>query len=616
MRRNASQRANQMSIENEPTTSNKEEEVQPLQSTNDESMDRRILKLVHQCAASSNQYVIRPAYLASHLGLSLDDATSELCGLMSAVGGGERGASFVFEKVETPDASTMTMVFTFPSDFEARALSYRRKMNWYQRLKNFSTVIVKAVKIFTAFGLIISLAVIMVAGVCLLVAAVIAMARGGGRNNNNHQILMRKLRFLLLQLRQILWLYAICGSDQGDPFMREVAGDLALMLSCCVGNPMHMWFWMRMGGRRRNGGGLFRYSQRRGWGMRNWRGDNRIDDEDGVAMIRRGSWSANQHEEMPSPNSSSSIDNTSSSLQQKGLLSVAVEFLFGPSNNENETIAAANIVQAETSQDELNKWKFRAAIIMSISTASEGKGVSLRELLPYTDNPPSSINDASALRETMKIVTYFNGKPAKNLSSDSIGGIDAQFYFPEIMAEIETEFFGISQNIMSLSSSTFAPPSNPTQPSITKLLYKSDEEEHIFDASGGMPQYLFEKPTFFTYLSKKQFSQCLFLGMLNFIGVLSVRSALMPGGLFDLSIAAALALDADDAASGSSRRRRRYNGDMWISVGSAVALKILNMLQFYAILFFLLPTVRLMILMLQNFCIDRRNRRRMSFVTE
>ena len=599
-----------------PATSNNEEEVQPLSSAaNDESLDQRILKLVHQCTTDSNQYVIRPAYLASHLGLSLDDATSELCGLMSAVGGGEDGASFVFEKVQTPDASTMTMVFTFPSDFEARALSYRRKMNWYQRLVNFTTVLVKAVKIFTAFGLIISLAVVMIAGICLLVAAVVAMARGGGRNNNNHQVLMRKLRFLLLQLRQILWLYAICGSDQGDPFMREVAGDLALMLSCCVGNPMHMWFWMRMGGRRRRGGGLFRYSQRRGWGMRNWRGDNQIDDEDGVAMIRRGSWGNNHHEEVPPPDSSSSFESTSSSLQQRGLLSVAVEFLFGPSDNENETNTTNNI-QGDITQDELNKWKFRAAIIMSLSAASEGKGVSLRQLLPYTDNPPTSINDASALRETMKIITYFNGKPADNALSDSIGGIDAHFHFPEIMAEIETEIFAMSQNIMSLSSSTFAPPSNSIQPSITKLLYRSEEDELMYDASGSMPQYLYEKPKFLTHLSKKQFSQCLFLGALNFIGVISVRSALLPGGLFDLSIAAALAVDADDAGDASSRRRRRHNRDMWISLGSVVALKVLNVLRFYANIFFLLPIVRLVILMVLNYCIDRRNQRRMSFAAE
>ena len=532
---------------------------------------------------------------------------------MSAVGGGEDGASFVFEKVETPDTSTMTMVFTFPADFENRALSYRRKMNWYQRLRDFSKVVVKAVKIFTAFGLIISLAVLMIAGICLLVAAVVAMARGGGQRGNQHQVLMQKLRFLLLQLRQILWLYAICGGgSQDDPFMREVAGDLALMLSCCVGNPMHMWFWMRMGGRRRRGGGLFGLSQRRGWRMGNWRGDtDNNTDEDGVAMIQRGSWGNDQNN--PQRSDSSASFDSQSSQQQRGLLSVAVEFLFGPNESANNSINR----QGSLSPEELEKWKFRAAIIMSLSAASEGKGVSLRELLPYTDNPPASTNDASALRETMKIITYFNGKPADTTSSEATGGIDACFHFPEIMAEMETGIYDVSQKIMSLSSSDFAaPPNMDSKHSITKLLYKSDDDEGVISPSGGIPQYMYEKPKFLTHLSRKQFSQCLFLGALNLIGIISVQSALLPGGLFDLSIAAAMATDADSNGATSSRRRRRHSQDVWIAFGSVVVLKLLTVLRFYAFVFFLLPLIRLAILMVTNYLVDRRNQRRLGFITE
>ncbi|KAL7509726.1 hypothetical protein ACHAXN_006692 [Cyclotella atomus] len=604
-----------MSSEDSHTTdASASEEARPLSSNNEESLDQRILQLVHQCPLNdSNQHVIRPAYLASQLGLSLDDATSELCGLMSAVGGGEDGASFVFEKVETPDASTMTMVFTFPSDFEARALSYRRKMNWYQRLVELSTVVVKAVKIFTAFGLIISLAVLMIAGICLLVAAVVAMARGGGQRGNQHQVLMHKLRMLLIQLRQILWLYAICGGgSQDDPFMREVAGDLALMLSCCVGNPMHMWFWMRMGGRRRRGGGLFGLSERRGWRMGNWRVDNtQSEGDDGVAMIRRGSWNNNQNNPQRSE-SSSSFDSQTSIQQQRGLLSVAVEFLFGP----NESSNSAGFRQG-LSAEELDKWKFRAAIIMSLSAAAEGRGVSLRELLPYTDNPPASENHAAALRETMKIITYFNGKPADNASSEATGGIDACFHFPEIMAEMETGIYDVSQKIMSLGSSDFAAPlNNETKRSITSLLYKHDEEDDANTSSGDIPHYLYEKPKFLTHLSRQQFVQCLFLGTLNFIGIISVQSSFMPGGVFDLSIAAAMAADANVSGATGSRRRKRYNSDMWIAFGSAIFLKLLKVLRFYANIFFLFPLIRLVILMINNYLIDRRNQRRLSYVTE
>lgn len=603
-------------------TSEEGEEVQPLSPTNIESLDQRILKLLAKYPVNeSNCHVIRPAYLASQLGLSLDDATSELCGLMSAVGGGDGNASFVFERVEIPetsassDTSAMTMVFTFPSDFEGRALSYQRKMNWYQRLVNVSAVIVKAVKIFTAFGLIFSLLVIIIVGVCLLVAGVIAMARGGGRNQNHHQILMHKLRFLLLQLRQILWLYAICGGGgQDDPFMREIAGDLALILSCCVGSPMNMFFLMRMGGGRRRGGGLYNLSQRRGWGSptwrsRNWRRNHDVD-EDGVAMIRRGSWGNNQNTEEDRPNrsNSSSSFGSQTSQQQRGLLSVAVEFLFGPSDSDDEI--------ANSSSYELEKWKFRGAMIMALSAASEGKGVSLRELLPYTDNPPASIDDASTLRETMKLITYFNGKPANRVSSELSGGIDAYFFFPEIMAETETDIYALSQRIMSLGSSEFAPPPNTTSESnIIGLLYKNDEDnETDFEVpEGTVPKYFYERRKFLTHLSRKQFNQCLFLGFLNFIGIISVQGALMPGGIFELSISTAMAIDADMSGATTSRRRKQFNFWIWLA---PTILKLLKVLRFYSIIFFLLPLVRLVILMIQNYFIDKRNQRRLHFVTE
>ena len=105
----------------------------------------------------------------------------------------------------------------------------------------------KALKVFTAFGLVISLAVLIVAAICVLVAALIAMARGGNGHHRNG--LMHRVRYLFLQLRSILWLYAICGSavdGNQDPFLREVAGDAALMLSLFCGNPMHPFFWVSL----------------------------------------------------------------------------------------------------------------------------------------------------------------------------------------------------------------------------------------------------------------------------------------------------------------------------------------------------------------------------------
>ena len=242
--------------------------------------------------------------------------------------------------------------------------------------------------------------------------------------------------------------------------------------------------------------------------MGNWRGDtDNNTDEDGVAMIQRGSWGNDQNN--PQRSDSSASFDSQSSQQQRGLLSVAVEFLFGPNESANNSINR----QGSLSPEELEKWKFRAAIIMSLSAASEGKGVSLRELLPYTDNPPASTNDASALRETMKIITYFNGKPADTTSSEATGGIDACFHFPEIMAEMETGIYDVSQKIMSLSSSDFAaPPNMDSKHSITKLLCKFDDDEGMISPSGDIPQYMYEKPKFLTHLSRKQFSECLLLG--------------------------------------------------------------------------------------------------------
>ena len=105
-------------------------------------LDDRVISVVR----SSPDCTIRPARLSSELGISVEDATAELCGLLRAVGGGEDGASFRFEEVGANASTTTaasadgsvgakmksratatTMVFTFPPDFEALAKRFRRK---------------------------------------------------------------------------------------------------------------------------------------------------------------------------------------------------------------------------------------------------------------------------------------------------------------------------------------------------------------------------------------------------------------------------------------------------------------------------------------------------------
>lgn len=560
--------------------------------------DIDILELVRNSSSENNDdkhcHVVRPAQLVSSLGLSIDDATRELCGLLSAVGGGEDGASFIFEKVEHPDAATATtttsMVFTFPKDFEKRALRHRRNADLKQRLQTLSIGVVKAIKIFTAFGLIISLAVLIIAGICLLVAAVIAMARGGhggGGGHRNHP-LMHRVRFLFFELRQILWLYAICGGGMGggnqDPFLREVAGDLAMMMSVCCGNPMHIFFWMRLG----------RMSRRWGRGgevARRWGGSTYNNDMDGIAMMRRGTWGDDNDTQQSQP------------VEQRGLLSVAVEFLFGPSDDES----CNN--KLTTSRRVLERWKFRASIIIALSSSSGGNGVSLRELLPHVDNPPKSADDASAMSEAMKIVTYFNGKPVDCDNGSS--NMDARFCFPELMAEMNHDINATTQRLFSLGSSEFAGSSSDMN--ISSILYKEEEDTNYSIASSssnGTPLFLYERPFVLTELSRQQFGQCVFLGLLNFVGVIWIQNALSPGGLLQLPVAAAAAA----AASGSSRRSKRQGNDKLLAAVSFLILGLFKILRFYAGLFFAIPLCRLVIILLRNYGVQKRNERRQQFV--
>ncbi|KAL9188731.1 hypothetical protein ACHAXT_007109 [Thalassiosira profunda] len=545
-------------------------------------LDERILSIVRRVPKNAEgRRTIRPALLASELGLSVEDATKELCGLLSAVGGGEDGASFVFERVEMPGvdggkaaaATTTTMVFSFPEDFAARAKRFRRSAEWKQRLHALTVGVVKAVKVFTAFGLIISLAVLIIAGICLLVAAVIALARGGhgGGGHRNHP-LMHRLRYLFFQLRQILWLYAICGSavdGNQDPFMREVAGDLAFMLSLCCGNPMHPFFWFRVGGMRRR---WARVRRTRGWGG--------YDGEmDGITMMREGAWGGdNDQSAQPSRRGSS----FNSAEQQRGLLSIAVEFLFGPSD-------APSGSSGMPPPKELEKWKFRAYIVMTLSTTSEGNGVSLRDLLPYVDNPPASAEDPSAIRETLRIVTYFNGRPVD--SDEASSGLDARFCFPEIVSEMDC------QRLVTLGGSKFAPPAFSGSRPLSTILYRDEGADFgsSENASGGIPDYLYEQPLVLTELSREHFGQCALLGLLNFVGVIWIRNAMAPGGLLELSAA------------------RSRNGSL-MALASILVLKLMNVLRFYAVLFFMLPFCRLVIVLVRNWLVERRNKRRLSFV--
>lgn len=563
-------------------------------------LDERILAVIRR-TRKDNEYghrTLRPATLVSELGLSIEEATRELCGLLSAVGGGEEGASFKFERVEMPPPLdnnnggeeavgslevTMTMVFTFPIDFEERAKRYRRRFDYKRRFNVLITGIIKVTKIVVAFGLIISLVILIIAAICLLVAAIVAISRGGGSGGGNggRGNLIRKIRFLFFELRQVLWLYAICGSTttdaygRQDPWLREVAGDIAMFLSVFA-NPGHPYFWMRLA----NGGMRQRWQRvgrSGGWGGNTQNGNNMHID--GIAMIRRGTWG--QDDDDDEGRSHTLRSSRSNEEQQRGLLSIAVEFLFGPSEMDDTR-----------SSSELDKWKFRAAVILMLSSKSPGSGISLRDLLSYVDDPPSSVEDPTSIRETLKMVNYFNGKPFYQSGGDQCSNnMDARFSFPELVAEFEC------QTLLSLSSSKFVGSLDDTGKFVS-ILYKEEIELDIgspIDTFSVTPAWLYEKPFVLTELTQQQFGLCVLLGLLNLVGILWVQNATMPGGLFEFSTT---------------------GGDgTLVSIASLLVSKLLNILRFYAGFFLALPLFRLAIVLIRNYNCKVRNERRRSFVT-
>jgi len=240
--------------------------------------DERILRIVEQCS----DHEIRPARLAAELGISVEDASAELCGLLRVVG---EGSTFYFDGD--------VMVFTFPNDFQAKAKRWRRRQTAWTAVRGFLLVALKIIKI-------------------VLIAAIVAMSRGGHHGHRDQ--LVRRLHSMFYTTRQLLWCYAIFGQNfQGqDPFLQEIAYDLALMSSLCCGNPMSLWFWLRasqLGNRSRH--------RRRGWSSR--LGQASTENLEGVALIQRGTWGCEEEGEDPEPQQE----------PYRGLLSVSVEFLFG-----------------------------------------------------------------------------------------------------------------------------------------------------------------------------------------------------------------------------------------------------------------------------------------------
>jgi hypothetical protein len=227
--------------------------------------------------------------------MSHADATELLCTLLRAVGS---SAAFRFENLCTlkedepfdlqdkssfsSSSSSIVMTFQFPPDFEKRIQRFQRVTQFRDSLYKFFIILVKISKIVIALGFILSLVVVTFLGIIILMGAFVAMLTQQGRSHGNHPSLLSPHRFqsIILALRDVLWIYAIFGDcgccewilgrGQGtvdeygdgrphqDPFFREMAQDLSLLLSvCCLGsNGGFGYYW-----------GIQRLQQRRFMGV-------------------------------------------------------------------------------------------------------------------------------------------------------------------------------------------------------------------------------------------------------------------------------------------------------------------------------------------------------------
>lgn len=527
-------------------------------ATEDERpLEQRLLQLVR----NSPDRIIRPARVAAELGMSVEDGCAELCGLLAAVG---KGASFWFE---APNANEQhaahyqrTMVFSFPPDFESRARHYQRKQDMWDLLQKIGWIMVKFLKIVTAFGLIISLLILAVAAMLALVAAIIALSR----DNSGHRhrgALLRQVRLLFFSVRELLWCYALFGpsgdrdeygQQQQDPFLREVAYDLWLTFSVCCGHPGSIFYWIRMNQLSRRRNRLFRGFARSRPRTHNLGWEE--SDIPGVFLVQRG-----DHQD-PSPGMG-----LGESTNSQGLLSIAVEFLFGPS-------------PFAPGPTETDKWKLRAASLVKLSATTEpaGSGVSLEALGPYVDDPPKSCDGSNKIVEqALLIVSHFNGIPTAESSVDKQTTLaTAKFVYPELMAEssVASQY----EYVESQDDGTWA-----------SLLY-TEAENQTPRRCNSLPTFLKEERYRFTKLTSQQLMHCVVLGSLNLIGVIWFRQSISKGGVMEVPL-------------GTSFAKFLFHG-------------LLPVLTFYSRLFFALPIGRLLLILMWNRFRRERNQRRAALV--
>ncbi len=508
-------------------------------------------------------FTVRPADLSQEFGFSINDASAELCGLLQVVG---QGASFHFEDVKTTGDGRVVkaMVFQFPADFDRRVQNADKQ----DALKAWIKICVKAIKVVTAFGLIVSILIVSVAIVVALVAALIALSKGGGDSRVIRSNVSRKLRSLINTIRQLLFCYAMFGSSLDNEsgqngFFREATYDILLVMNICFSRPGSIFFWWRAGRIRQRWGR--RVTNRGSIGI--FRNRNHSDDED-VHLISGGS------------------DSSNTQSQQRSLISSLVVFLFGPPSS--------------TGISNADKWRLRSTVIINKTSGNGGnlQPIPLQELAPYVDSPPSSLeNSFKVIAEGLSIVAHFNGVPSSKsiVENDATAqdqeqsGPNALFEFPELISEgnlgvryDDNRMWGTDSDEGKQGWDDFFYKSNSTS---RNVLGSNLSRNHCSSSNRTVtiPEYLCEQPKAFSALSRNQFFSCLLLVVLNCVGVIWFSRSLEPGGILEQNLGA---------------------------LGGLLKTGLVPVLWFYARLFILIPTGRLLLVIVHNERCKQRNQKR------
>jgi hypothetical protein len=481
-----------------------------------------------------------------------------------------------------------------PPDFQQRFRRNRRRSELKDVLRELGILLFKTIKVVTALGLFLSLLIVGVAALVAAVTALVAMTRYGGGGHGNaaggSRYLRQHVRTACDAFRNCLWCYAVfmpgnlnLGNGAGpntDPFFRSLAADLSLLCGCLRGNPFSVWYWLhfrqRMRRQRQHTAPAYHGIHRMGrWGS--------ADDERGVDSTRYLSDSSG----------SSSADYASALGGERGLLSVAAEFLFGP------TPFAPGPTPTE-------RWRLRARVIVDASARGP---VSLADLSPFVDDPPASLLDHSkVVGQGLLLVSHFRGSPSLSTSKSSgtapeedvnvRGSPQSTFVFPELLAE--SSF--LSGSLLSVDGSS------TIEPTWTKNLLYDAHNNNIASSSAlpsnsapalgrgssaKVPSFLVERQYQLTTLTQQQFVVCAILVTINGLGVLWLRQSLCGGGVLQMG-----------------------KNPTQSAVGYLLCRIVVPVLHFYSIVFVALPLARLALIALWNVQIQRRNRRRRSLAQE